>query len=97
MNWSSLNTTQRGAVALAKTLSKFPEAVTSALESSEPMMITRYILDVCTAFNRFYHECQILSCEDEKVRARRIALTSAVHTVLGSAFGLICMKKTEKI
>ncbi|MBE6687374.1 MAG: arginine--tRNA ligase [Ruminococcaceae bacterium] len=82
---------------LSKTLSKFPEAVTSALESSEPMMITRYILDVCTAFNRFYHECQILSCEDEAVRARRIALTSAVHTVLGSAFGLICMKKTEKI
>ncbi len=82
---------------LAKTLSKFPEAVSSALDSGEPMMITRYILDVATAFNRFYHECQILSCGEEAVRSRRIAMTDAVHTVLGSAFGLICMKKTEKI
>ena len=82
---------------LSKVLAKFPEAVASALESGEPMMITRYILDVSTAFNRFYHECQILSCEDAEIRSRRIALTSAVHTVLGSAFGLICMKKTEKI
>ncbi len=82
---------------LTKTLARFPEAVESALESSEPMMITRYILDVATAFNRFYHECQILSAEDEKIKERRVALTNAAHTVLGSAFGLICMKKTEKI
>lgn len=82
---------------LTKILSKFPEAVIAALNSSEPMMITRYILDVCTAFNRFYHECQILSADKEDVKERRVALTSAVHIVLGSAFGLICMKKTEKI
>ncbi len=82
---------------LAKTLSRFPEAVCSALNASEPMMITRFILDVCADFNRFYHECQILSLEDAGVRANRIALTAATRTVLGSAFGLICMKKTEKI
>lgn len=83
--------------ALAKTLSKFNEAVESALKSYEPMLITRYILDVCTDFNRFYHECQILSADDDNVRNYRVALTAAVAQVLKSAFGLICMKSPEKI
>lgn len=82
---------------LAKTLALFPEKVDDALRDYEPSVITRYILDVCTAFNRFYHECPILSVQDASVRALRLNLTEAVKDVLGAAFGLICMKKTEKI
>ncbi len=82
---------------LLKVLSKFNEAVKDAIKVYEPSVITRYIIDVCTSFNKFYHNCQIVSAEDEKVRNTRIRLTNAVKTVLGSAFGLICMKKTEKI
>ena len=55
------------------------------------------MLDLCAAFNRFYHDCQIITCKDEGARAGRIAMTQAVHTVLGRALGLICMKTTEKI
>ena len=84
-------------LALAKTLATFPEAVKSALSEYEPFHITRYILDLCAAFNRFYHECQILSCPDTAVRDARVAMTAATHTVLGRALTLICMKKTEKI
>ncbi len=83
--------------ALLKTLSIFPEKVLSALNDLEPSVITRYILDVCAAFNHFYHECQIVTAPDEKVRDFRVALTSCVRSVLGKAFELICMKKTEKI
>ena len=82
---------------LLKVLSKFNEAVKEAIKEYEPSVITRYIIDVCTSFNKFYHNCQIVSAEDEIVRNTRIRLTDAVKTVLGSAFGLICMKKTEKI
>ncbi len=89
--------TARSEAALLKTLSMFPEKVLSALEDLEPSVITRYILDVCTAFNRFYHECQIVTSDDATVRDFRVALTSCVRSVLGKAFELICMKKTEKI
>ena len=82
---------------LAKTLARFPEVVNAALADYEPSCITRYILDLCAAFNRFYHDCQILSCEDTAVRDARVAMTAATHTVLGRALTLICMKKTEKI
>ncbi|MBE6624172.1 MAG: arginine--tRNA ligase [Ruminococcaceae bacterium] len=82
---------------LLKVLSKFNEAVRGAIRDYEPSIITRYIIDVCSAFNKFYHNCQIVSAEDETVRNTRIRLTSATKTVLGSAFELICLKKTEKI
>ena len=82
---------------LLKVLSKFNEAVNSAIKEYEPSVITRYIIDVCSAFNKFYHNCQIVTAEDEAVRNTRIRLTDATKTVLGTAFGLICMKKTEKI
>ena len=82
---------------LLKVLSKFNEAVNEAIEQYEPSVITRYIIDVCTAFNKFYHNCQILSADDVAVRNTRVRLTEATKTVLGTAFGLICIKKTEKI
>ncbi len=83
--------------ALAKTLALFPEKVAQALREYEPSVITRYILDVCADFNRFYHDNQILSCEDENRRLFRIRLTACTKQVLGSAFDLICLKKNEKI
>lgn len=82
---------------LLKTLAKFSERVMAALEEYEPSYIVRYILDVCAAFNRFYHNCPILTAEDETVRATRVRLAEATGIVLGNAFGLVCMKKTEKI
>ena len=59
--------------------------------------MTRYILDLCAAFNRFYHECSIANCEDEKLRSSRIALTKATNQVLRTALHLICMQSPEKI
>ncbi len=82
---------------LLKVLSKFNEAVKDAIKEYEPSVITRYIIDVCSSFNKFYHNCQIVNAENETVKNTRIRLTNATKTVLGSAFGLICMKKTEKI
>ena len=82
---------------LAKVLSVFPERVNSAIADYEPSCVTRYTLELAAAFNRFYHDCQILSADDEKIRNTRILLTKATKTVLGNAFGLICLKKPEKI
>ncbi len=83
--------------ALVKTLCRFGERVTAAIADYEPSYVTRFILDVATAFNRFYHNCPILSAEDPAIRASRVRLTEATRTVLGNAFDLICLKKTEKV
>ncbi len=82
---------------LAKTLSMFPERVSAAIAEYEPSIVTRYILDLSAAYNRFYHDCKIVSCEDEALRSSRIALTRATNRVLKTALGLICMQSPEKI
>ena len=82
---------------LAKTLSLFPEKVGDAIRDAEPMVIVRYILDICAGFNRFYHDCPIISADTEKARDFRVRLTACVRYTLGNAFGLICLKKTPKI
>ncbi len=82
---------------LLKVLSKFEENVLDAIESYEPSVITRYILDVAGAYNRFYHNCTILGADDIDVKNTRLLLTKAAQTVLGNAFGLICLAKTEKV
>ncbi len=82
---------------LAKTLSLFPERVSAAIADYEPSIVTRYILDLCAAFNRFYHECSIAGCEDAELRKSRIALTRATKQVLKTALHLICMQSPEKI
>ena len=83
--------------ALLKAISLFEEKVCEAIDQYEPSVIARYILDVAVAFNRFYHGCRILSEEDADIKNTRLRITKAAQTVLGSAFELICLKKTEKI
>ena len=82
---------------LAKTLSVFPERIKSALADYEPSVVTRYILDLAAAFNRFYHDCKIAACEDESLRSSRLALTAATRQVLKTALRLICLQTPEKI
>ncbi|MBO5109999.1 MAG: arginine--tRNA ligase [Clostridia bacterium] len=82
---------------LLKVLARFPEKVLDAIHDYEPSVITRYIIDVCTAYNRFYHNCHILTAEDATVKNTRVRVTAATKTTLGNAFGLVCLKKTEKI
>ena len=82
---------------LIQIMAKFPEKVNEAIADYEPSVVTRYILELAGAFNRFYHNCKILTADDRNVVNTRLAITKAVKTVLGNAFGLICLRKTEKI
>lgn len=84
-------------ISLAKTLARFPEKINQAIADYEPSNVTRYILDLCAAFNHFYHECSIASCENEDLKSSRIALTRATNQVLKTALHLICMQSPEKI
>lgn len=82
---------------LIKTISLFPERVVAAIADYEPSVITRYALDLCAAFNRFYHDCKILNCDDAVLKNARLALTAATKQVLGTALKLICISTPEKI
>lgn len=82
---------------LVKVLAKFPEKVLDAMKDYEPSVITRYIIEVATAFNRFYHNCKIMNAENDEIKNTRLLLTEATKIVLGNAFELVCLKKEERI
>ena len=84
-------------VDIIKTLSLFPEKVEQARRDLEPSVISRYLLDVCQEFNRFYHDCPVLRAEDEKVRSTRLAIVEVTSVVLSNGLKLIGLKRPKNI
>jgi arginyl-tRNA synthetase len=82
--------------AAAKTLAAFPAKLIDAADKYEPYIISRHLMLVCAAFNRFYHENPILSAEGG-LRAARLALTAAVKTVLETGLKLLGIAAVERM
>lgn len=97
VNADSITFTDAAEEALVKVLNLFPEKITQARNDLEPSVISRYLLDVCAAFNRFYHDCPVLKVEDESIRNTRLALVSATANVLKNGLTLIGLKTPKNI
>jgi len=79
-----------------KKLEGFKEAVLNAHDKYEPFMVTRYIVGLAQEFNRFYHECPIIT-DDERVKKARLLLTLTVNRVLKKGMELLGMEAPEKM
>ena len=93
-NWVLTSDAER---AIIKTLGLFPEKVDQARRELEPSVITRYLLDVCADFNRFYHDCPVLKADNEAVRATRLGIVKATANVLCNGLHLIGLKTPKNI
>ena len=82
--------------AVISELSKFGETVVSAGDKYEPSLITRYALDLATAFNKFYISSKI-AVEDNDARNFRLSITKATKTVLTSALALLGIDSVEQM
>ena len=81
---------------LVRALSEYKKAVKESAEKFEPYLVTRSVLNICGLFNKFYFENRILNAP-EGVKEARLALTSAVRTVIKNGFGLLGIKVPEKM
>jgi arginyl-tRNA synthetase len=84
------------AYALAKLLYRFPDAVREAGEKYEPSIVTRHVVDVAQAFNRFYHDERILT-EDETEKRAKLALAFAARQTMGNGLRLLGMAAPERM
>ena len=88
--------TSASAYDLIKLLYAFPGVVVDAGEKYEPSIITRHLVDIAQAYNRFYHDEHILTDnEDEKVA--KICLTIAAKNGIKNALALLGMKAPERM
>lgn len=69
-------------------LGQASEALERAVDEYDPSVMARYTLQVCHAFNRFYHHSPILQSEGKK-RDKRLAITVATRNILARAMYLI--------
>jgi arginyl-tRNA synthetase len=89
-------TGSESAYALAKLIYRFPDAVLEAGEKYEPSVVTRHVVDVAQAFNKFYHDERILT-EDEGEKRAKLALVFAARQTIGNGLRLMGMAAPERM
>jgi arginyl-tRNA synthetase len=80
--------------ALVKLLAGFPEVVSQAAEQRRPGTVASYLIELATAFHRFYMFDPVLKSEH---RDFRLNLVKATRSVLGSAMRLLGIPVLEKM
>ena len=86
--------------ALARALTEFPDAVVKAAESYEPHLVSRYLLDLCAVYSRWYTagntdaDLRVL-VDDPATRQARLALLAATRRVLAEGLALLGLEAPD--
>ncbi len=89
--------------ALVRAVARFPMAVRDAVEQDEPSHVARHLLDVASAFSRWYtlgnqdRQKRVLVEEDEERKHARLALTDAVRVTLAAGLSLLGVATPEQM
>ena len=81
---------------LIKLLYALPDVIIEAGDKYEPSVVTRHIVDIAQAFNKFYHDEHIL-VDNEDEKAAKLALVIAAKAAIKNGLGLLGMKAPEKM
>ncbi|KDR96010.1 arginyl-tRNA synthetase [Peptoclostridium litorale DSM 5388] len=81
---------------LVKELEKMPKAVADACAKNEPHVVSRYVMDVAKAFNKFYHNNQII-IDDETLKNARLALVDATRQTIKNSLTLLGVESPERM
>lgn len=88
--------TDETSVALLKEIERFPEVVKIAADRLEPSVVSRYVMSVAQAFNRFYHENQC-NVEDENLMKARVKLVIIAKQVIKDGLELLGIQCPEQM
>lgn len=82
---------------LVKLISRFQDAILMAIDKLEPSVITRHIIEIAKAFNKFYNAHSILNAEDEEIKKARLVLVDTTCQVIKNGLWLIGLEAVEKM
>lgn len=83
-------------VTLIKNLAILPDKIMASAESYKPSILARYLIDVAREFNRFYHNCPVLSSEGE-LKHGRLLLINATRQVIANGLALLGIEAPEEM
>ncbi|WP_352399808.1 arginine--tRNA ligase [Anaerotignum sp.] len=81
---------------ICKLLEAYPDKIRDAANKLEPSVVTRHLVAIAQAFNKFYHDNPILNSEEE-VRQARLAIVVAVKTVMKQGLNLLGIDAPEQM
>ena len=81
---------------LSRLIYDFPNVIIDAAEKYEPSIVTRHIVNIAEAFNRFYHDEHIL-VDNEEEKASKLSLVVATMNTIKSGLGLLGIETPERM
>lgn len=81
---------------LVSMLARFGQAIERAAETYKPSVVARYLVELAKEFNKFYHQCPVLTSDSTR-RASRLALVAAARQVLQNGLALLGIAAPEEM
>jgi arginyl-tRNA synthetase len=81
---------------LIKHLHKYSEELYTSAVNFEPHKLANYLENLASLFHKFYTECRIIGSE-KNIAEARIALISAVKTVLNNGLSILSLEAPERM
>ncbi|MEW5919559.1 MAG: arginine--tRNA ligase [Bacillota bacterium] len=82
--------------ALIVAMAHFSEEISRAVRDNRPSYVARYLLELARGFNKFYHNCPVLTAEKE-LREGRLMLVAAVRIVLRNGLALLGIEAPQEM
>lgn len=85
-----------GTFSLIKRLGMYPEIIDEAAMNYEPSVLARFLMQVASAFNKFYHDCPILQAE-EPIKEIRLKIVFVTQMILEDGMSLLGIECPEEM
>ena len=82
---------------IIKRLVRYPDTVREAADKMDPSIIAAYAYNLAKAFNKFWHECPILTAPEPGAREFRFQLSTRVADRLREAMDLLGIEMPERM
>lgn len=83
-------------IALLEVLADFPGQILLGERKMDPSVMTRYAIDLASAFHSFYNACRV-NVDDEDLKKARFALISATKQVLENVSEILGITAPERM
>lgn len=94
VDYSLLKTEEE--INIARLLYEFPKVIVDSMEKYEPYFVTRHIVEIAKAYNKFYNSVTI-NTEDKELKKARLMLSFATKIVIKTGLSLLGIQAPEKM
>lgn len=82
---------------LVRRLEQFPVIINMAAEHFEPSLLVNHLLEICSALNRYYNHCRIITTNNTALTEARVFLIDCVRQVIKNGLLILGLEMPERM